>query len=156
MQYLKLNACNSNQSLFQTCRERNCLHKTIFLHSGAIWLFSTAPFTGEIPSDPPLLCEYIQTIKQMCLGIQLFTKHLHILKLRHTNCTIPIIIIIKLKIILSRYMDPFCCSEEDINPTNAAMAIVCLILNIFLPGFGTILNACLGVRVLPGLIYGFL
>ena len=53
-------------------------------------------------------------------------------------------------------MDPFCCSEEDINPTNAAMATVCLILNIFLPGFGTILNACLGVRVLPGLIYGFL
>ena len=53
-------------------------------------------------------------------------------------------------------MDPYCCSEEDINPTNAAMASVCLILNIFLPGFGTILNACLGVRVLPGLIYGFL
>ena len=49
-----------------------------------------------------------------------------------------------------------CCPEEDINPTNGAMALTCLLLNIFLPGFGTILNACLGVRVTPGLMWGLL
>ena len=49
-----------------------------------------------------------------------------------------------------------CCPAEDINPTNGLMAIVCLILNVFLPGVGTIVNACLGVRVAPGVMYGIL
>ena len=47
-----------------------------------------------------------------------------------------------------------CCPAEDINPTNTIMATVCLILNIFLPGFGTMLNACMGVHVMAGLLYG--
>ena len=49
-----------------------------------------------------------------------------------------------------------CCPPEHINPTNGIAAMICLILNIFVPGTGTILNACLGVKVGPGLLYGIL
>ena len=49
-----------------------------------------------------------------------------------------------------------CCSEEDINITNPFMATACLILNIFLPGIGTIVNACSGVQICPGLLWGIL
>ena len=49
-----------------------------------------------------------------------------------------------------------CCPDDKINPTNAVMATLCLLLNIFLPGVGTILNGCLGVHFVEGLCYGLL
>jgi TM2 domain-containing membrane protein YozV len=49
-----------------------------------------------------------------------------------------------------------CCPEETINPTNTVMGIVCLVLNIFFPGIGTMVNGCLGVHCSTGIIYGIL
>ncbi|TNV75128.1 hypothetical protein FGO68_gene1981 [Halteria grandinella] len=49
-----------------------------------------------------------------------------------------------------------CCPYEDINPTSQPLAITCLVLNVFFPGVGTLVNACLGERVAAGLLYGLL
>ena len=47
-----------------------------------------------------------------------------------------------------------CCPEETINPTNTCMATICLVLNIFIPGSGTMINACFGQKCASGFIYG--
>eukprot|EP00347_Sterkiella_histriomuscorum_P014763 403359625 len=47
-----------------------------------------------------------------------------------------------------------CCPEETINPMNTCMATLCLVLNIFIPGSGTILNACCGRHCAAGVLYG--
>ncbi|CDW74367.1 UNKNOWN [Stylonychia lemnae] len=49
-----------------------------------------------------------------------------------------------------------CCSEDSINATSSGMALVCLILNIFIPGAGTVVNAVSGHKVCPGVLYGVL
>ena len=49
-----------------------------------------------------------------------------------------------------------CCPDEAIHPIDHTMAIVCLLLNIFLPGVGTIVHACMGTNSGPGIIYGIL
>ena len=42
------------------------------------------------------------------------------------------------------------------NPTNSCTAFLCLILNIILPGVGTMINACCGVRCFSGIFVGIL
>jgi len=51
-----------------------------------------------------------------------------------------------------------CCPAEAINRTTPSIAYFCLCLNIFLPGFGTMLNSCAGGAGFSGLgfIYGLL
>ena len=49
-----------------------------------------------------------------------------------------------------------CCPIEDINPVSQPIAIVCLVMNVFFPGIGTWINACLGENTAPGVLYGFL
>lgn len=49
-----------------------------------------------------------------------------------------------------------CCPPETINRMNTPMATLCLILNVFIPGSGTIVNAVTGKHVGPGLLYGIL
>eukprot|EP00347_Sterkiella_histriomuscorum_P018022 403347084 len=49
-----------------------------------------------------------------------------------------------------------CCDDKSINATSSGIALACLILNIFIPGMGTILNAGVGYRVCPGVLYGIL
>ena len=50
-----------------------------------------------------------------------------------------------------------CCPYEHINPTDMNIAMMCLMLNVLcLPGLGTIINACMGPTVGPGVLYGTL
>ena len=45
---------------------------------------------------------------------------------------------------------------DVINETDRCTALVCLILNIFLPGIGTMLNGCCGVKCPMAILVGFL
>ena len=47
-----------------------------------------------------------------------------------------------------------CC--PPVNPTNFPMAVFCLVMNIILPGTGTMINGCFGRVCCDLLITGFL
>ena len=49
-----------------------------------------------------------------------------------------------------------CGDEHSINVVSPGMATVCLVLNIFFPGLGTIINGLSGHKVCPGVLFGFL
>mmetsp|Transcript_37517 Transcript_37517/g.36072 ORF Transcript_37517/g.36072 Transcript_37517/m.36072 type:complete len:91 (-) Transcript_37517:37-309(-) len=49
-----------------------------------------------------------------------------------------------------------CCPDETIAKTDTTIALICLILNIFWPGLGTIINALYGEQMCAGIIYGLL
>ena len=49
-----------------------------------------------------------------------------------------------------------CCPDHAIAATDKGLATICLILNIFFPGVGTIINACMGDSPVSGIIYGIL
>ena len=49
-----------------------------------------------------------------------------------------------------------CCDESSINATTSGIALACLVLNVICPGLGTIINAVLGHKVCPGVLYGIL
>ena len=49
-----------------------------------------------------------------------------------------------------------CCPDTAITGTDKGLAYLCLILNIFFPGTGTIVNACLGDHPGQGIIFGIL
>lgn len=49
-----------------------------------------------------------------------------------------------------------CCPDDAIAATDKGLAIVCLLFNIFFPGVGTIINACMGDAPVAGIIYGIL
>ena len=48
-----------------------------------------------------------------------------------------------------------CCDDHSINEMDKNMALVCLILNIFIPGIGTIINGATGHNHV-GIVYGIL
>lgn len=45
---------------------------------------------------------------------------------------------------------------DVINETDRCTALICLILNIFLPGFGTMLNGCCGAKCPIAILVGIL
>ena len=47
-----------------------------------------------------------------------------------------------------------CGDEHSINTISPHMAIVCLVINIFIPGLGTIINGLSGHKVCPGVFFG--
>lgn len=49
-----------------------------------------------------------------------------------------------------------CRPDSAIALTNSSIAAICLILNVFIPGFGTIVNAFHGEHKLMGIVLGFL
>lgn len=49
-----------------------------------------------------------------------------------------------------------CCPHSAINKTGTGLAYCCLITNIFLPGFGTMINSCAGFFSGAGFCYGLL
>ena len=49
-----------------------------------------------------------------------------------------------------------CCPTGAINKTGTGLAYFCLCLNIFLPGFGTMVNSCAGFFSAAGFCYGLL
>ena len=49
-----------------------------------------------------------------------------------------------------------CCPDYAITATDRGLAMCCLILNIFFPGTGTIVNACVGDHPVSGIIFGIL
>ena len=48
------------------------------------------------------------------------------------------------------------CPHEAVHPMPHSIAVCCLILNIFFPGLGTIINACHGHHAATGVIIGIL
>ena len=44
----------------------------------------------------------------------------------------------------------------ELKRTSPPMRIMCLLLNILFPGIGTMVNACLGPVVGPGMLYGLI
>jgi hypothetical protein len=49
-----------------------------------------------------------------------------------------------------------CCPDHVISKSDHGLAIICLILNIIIPGFGTIINAIGGSHAFEGIVYGIL
>lgn len=49
-----------------------------------------------------------------------------------------------------------CLTDTYITPTGRGVAIFCLILNIFFPGSGTIVNAMQGEEIMVGIFIGIL
>ena len=49
-----------------------------------------------------------------------------------------------------------CCPDEVIATTDETMAIVCLVLNIILPGVGTMVNAYYSKYTCTGICFGIL
>ncbi len=49
-----------------------------------------------------------------------------------------------------------CIGHSAINPTNSCAGFICLFLNIFMPGTGTMLNSFFGVTCCEGFFYGLL
>mmetsp|Transcript_25619 Transcript_25619/g.24913 ORF Transcript_25619/g.24913 Transcript_25619/m.24913 type:complete len:80 (+) Transcript_25619:2-241(+) len=49
-----------------------------------------------------------------------------------------------------------CCPDESIAKMDQSMAIVCLVLNILIPGIGTMINACYHEKPAAGVCYGIL
>ncbi|CDW91067.1 UNKNOWN [Stylonychia lemnae] len=49
------------------------------------------------------------------------------------------------------------CPPEMITSTGSGLAVICLLFNIFIPGFGTMINACAGTQYVgKGICYGIL
>mmetsp|Transcript_41923 Transcript_41923/g.30776 ORF Transcript_41923/g.30776 Transcript_41923/m.30776 type:complete len:94 (+) Transcript_41923:37-318(+) len=49
-----------------------------------------------------------------------------------------------------------CCPDHAIAKTDQTVALICLILNIFWPGLGTIINAIYHEQPCEGIVYGIL
>ncbi len=49
-----------------------------------------------------------------------------------------------------------CCPDTAINESPQLLAFLCLLLNIFMPGLGTMINACYGDFKGAGLFYGLM
>ena len=49
-----------------------------------------------------------------------------------------------------------CCPDHAIGKTGNCLALICFILNIFLPGIGTMINSFFAKRCCEGFAYGIL